>query len=157
MSFEPRSSSLSQIQIKEIVDNLSEKETLVCAGVAKIHTKQKNEFNFSYTGLFGAICYIIDRRSSKKFIKMVDLNSFEVIYEMEVLSPLINAYQKMNDNFYYFYYKNSIVGYSFAESDDATSISNAINFYTMNKSINPHLFGKFNYKNLKSLNLLITF
>jgi hypothetical protein len=122
--------------MRELSANIPKSQTVICVGVAKIHSKQKDEFNFSYTGLFGALAYIIDRKVKCRSIKLFDLNNFEVLFEMQVRSSLTTAYKKMNDNFFYFHYKSSNIGFSFVESDDASNLDQAISFYTRDKAEN---------------------
>ena len=142
MTFQTRSSSLSGQQLIDLCDSLPPHQTMICGGVAKIHSKQKDELSFAYTGLFGALIYVIDRKYGKRYIYMKDLNDFETLFEMQVTNKFIKAYLKMNDYFFYFFYKQSILGFSFAESDDASSLKYNIAFYAEKKGANEITDGK---------------
>lgn len=136
--FQIKTSSLTESQIDALARKLGGTQTILCAGVVKIHTKQKDEFNFTYSGLFGALCFIIDRKVHETFARLLTLPEGECTFEFQIKSNFTKKLNKMNDHFRYFFHKDSIIGLSFAEYEDASNFERAIERYTKPLSKNEH-------------------
>lgn len=134
--FQTKSSSLEDDQIGLLNQKVGGTHTVVTAAVVKIHSKEKDVFNFTYTGLFGALCVIVDRKTHLTYTKLYSLPGCECQFEMEINCTFKNKINKMNDCFLYFFHKNSIIGLSFAESEDTTTFERAVERYTKSFSKN---------------------
>ena len=138
--FKTQTASLTENQLDVLREKIGGKQTVIVAGVAKIHTKHQNDFKFTYSGLFGALAYMIDRSLQVRVIKLFELTSYQVMFEMKVTKMFVSAYQKMNDYFSFFHYKNSTIGFSFAEYEDSYNFSRAIKQHTLDNTDNFNLY-----------------
>ena len=134
--FQTKTSSLEEDQILLLNQKSGGAQTIVTAAVAKIHSKDKDAFNFSYTGLFGALCVIVDRKSHLTSAKLISLPSCETQFEVSINASFRSKLHKMNDCFLYFFHKSSVIGLSFAESEDTTTFERAVERYTLSFSKN---------------------
>ena len=110
--------------------------TLLSASVVKLFTKQKDEFKFTYSKIFGALCLVFCRNTHRKYLKILELNDHTELFDMEVTSNFRSCLNRLNQHFLYFYKGRSVIGLSFAESDEVEALMNCLRIYELEKSKN---------------------
>jgi len=135
MIFETKTSSLSVDQLKVFTKHFGLTKTLLSAGVAKLHTKPNSDINFIYSGVFGALCFVLDRVTEKRSLQLINLNTLDIKFELEVKPTLSSSLYKLNDHFLYFYWKNSTVGFSFTDSNDIAQLEYILRNYSSKRQI----------------------
>ena len=94
--------------IKKFEDD--DKSTMIHIGVVRLFTA--NSLKWSYSGLNGGLCLTIDRKlKGAPLFRLYDLNSFEILFQVELYYNFHKYYQELNDHFHSFPIKgNFLIG-----------------------------------------------
>ena len=119
-------------QLDKIDYVIGPKATCLGTAVIRLHSAENQEKKWVYSGLCGALCFIIDRKlGGVALFKMFDLDSFNSVFEAELYYDFPNFYMEMNDNFYCFPIPgNHYIGFSFADSEEALTFKSLVEKYS---------------------------
>jgi hypothetical protein len=93
---------------------------------ARIHTCGKNSEYWLYSGLEGALVYCIDTRVKSCRFLMVDLKSYEIVFDCELYKKFDRAYKKGTERFYYFEVENGFIGLEIPNMNEAEILAASI-------------------------------
>ena len=93
---------------------------------ARIHTCGKNAEYWLYSGLEGALVYCIDIRVKACRFLMVDLKTYEIVFDCELYKRFDRAYKKGTERFYYFEVENGFIGFEIPNMEQAEILSASI-------------------------------
>ena len=93
---------------------------------ARIHTCGKNAEYWLYSGLEGALVYCIDMRVKSCRFLMIDLKSYEIVFDCELYKKFDKAYKKGTERFYYFEVENGFIGFEIPNMEQAEILSASI-------------------------------
>ena len=93
---------------------------------ARIHTCGKNSEYWLYSGLEGALVYCIDIRVKSCRFLMIDLKSYEIVFDCELYKKFDKAYKKGTERFYYFEVENGFIGFEIPNMEQAEILSASI-------------------------------
>ena len=93
---------------------------------ARIHTCGKQSESWLYSGLEGALIYCIDIRVKTCRFLMVDLKSYEIVFDCELYKKFDKAYKKGTERFYYFEVENGFIGFEIPNMDEAQILEGSI-------------------------------
>ena len=93
---------------------------------ARIHTCGKQSEYWLYSGLEGALVYCIDIRVKSCRFLMIDLKSYEIVFDCELYKRFDKAYKKGTERFYYFEVENGFIGFEIPNMEQAEILSASI-------------------------------
>ena len=93
---------------------------------ARIHTCGKQSEYWIYSGLEGALIYCIDIRVKSYRFLMIDLKSYEIVFDCELYKRFDKAYKKGTERFYYFEVENGFIGFEIPNMEQAEILSASI-------------------------------
>ena len=93
---------------------------------ARIHTCGRNSEYWLYSGLEGALVYCIDIRVKACRFLMIDLKSYEIVFDCELYKKFDKAYKKGTERFYYFEVENGFIGFEIPNMEQAEILSASI-------------------------------
>ena len=93
---------------------------------ARIHTCGRNAEYWLYSGLEGALVYCIDIRVKSCRFLMIDLKSYEIVFDCELYKRFDKAYKKGTERFYYFEVENGFIGFEIPNMEQAEILSASI-------------------------------
>ena len=93
---------------------------------ARIHTCGRNSEFWIYSGLEGALVYCIDIRVKSCRFLMIDLKSYEIVFDCELYKKFDKAYKKGTERFYYFEVENGFIGFEIPNMEQAEILSASI-------------------------------
>ena len=93
---------------------------------ARIHTCGKQSEYWLYSGLEGALVYCIDIRVKSYRFLMIDLKSYEIVFDCELYKRFDKAYKKGTERFYYFEVENGFIGFEIPNMEQAEILSASI-------------------------------
>ena len=127
--------TLNQLQVLNYV--VGQKVTILTSAVVKLHHANKQDKKWIYTDLCGGLCLIMNRElGGVAMFRMYDLNCFELIFETELYYDFDKYYCELNDFFHCFEVPgNFLIGFSFADSDEAAKFKSDISRYTPKSDI----------------------
>ena len=93
---------------------------------ARIHTCGKNAEYWLYSGLEGALVLCIDMRVKSSRFLMIDLKTYETVFDCELYKKFDKAYKKGTERFYYFEVENGFIGFEIPNMDHAELLAASI-------------------------------
>ena len=114
-----------------IFRHLPETTTLMTAAIVKLYFSDSSTGSFKYSDIAGALTLIIDRRRhGAKILRLYDLQTFGVGFEMELYIGFSQRYNSPNsDNFYTFPIRKGWVGFMFASERESDLFKKKIETY----------------------------
>ena len=127
--------TITNYQFKNIEETIGRKSSIMAAAVIRLFTGGFTDRKWIYSGLCGGLCFVIDRSlGGVPVFRMLDLNTYEFLFEYEQHINFCKSYIGLNDYFYYFDMKGGLIGFSFADSNDAEIFLNLVNKYNQKPS-----------------------
>ena len=93
---------------------------------ARIHTCGKNAEYWLYSGLEGALILCIDMRVKSSRFLMIDLKTYETVFDCELYKKFDKAYKKGTERFYYFEVENGFIGFEIPNMEQAELLAASI-------------------------------
>jgi hypothetical protein len=93
---------------------------------ARIHTCSKNSEYWLYSGLEGALIYCIDIKLRTCKFLMIDLKTYEIVFDFELYKKFDKAYRKGTERFYYFEVENGFIGFEIPYMEHAEILYGSI-------------------------------
>ena len=93
---------------------------------ARIHTCGKNAEYWLYSGLEGALVFCIDMRVKSCRFLMIDLKTYETVFDCELYKKFDKAYKKGTERFYYFEVENGFIGFEIPNMEQAELLAASI-------------------------------
>ena len=93
---------------------------------ARIYTCGRNAEYWLYSGLEGALVFCIDIRVRTCRFLMVDLKTYEIVFDCELYKRFDRAYKKETERFYYFEVENGFIGFEIPNMEQAEILSASI-------------------------------
>ena len=93
---------------------------------ARIHTCGKNAEYWLYSGLEGALTLCIDMRVKSCRFLMIDLKTYETVFDCELYKKFDKAFKKGTERFYYFEVENGFIGFEIPSMEQAELLGASI-------------------------------
>ena len=93
---------------------------------AYIHTCGKNAEYWLYSGLEGALVYCIDIQTRTCKFLMIDLKTYDIVFDFELYKRFDKAYRKGTERFYYFEVENGFIGFEIPYMEHAEILYGSI-------------------------------
>ena len=118
MSEQPK---INLVQKKLINSILYGKFDVMNISYARIFTAEIKSENWLYSGLQGALVYCIkvDSKYNACHFLMLDLKTYETVFDCEIYKKFDKAYKKGTEYFYYYEINNGFIGFKFLDMHEA--------------------------------------
>ncbi len=95
-----------------------QKSTAMKSVIAALYLAQ-NDNVLKYTNIVGLLQLDMDRKLKSKCLRMYNLDTLKLAFEVELYYDFANHYTKLDDKFYYFDYPVGTVGFLFRTKEEA--------------------------------------
>lgn len=117
--------TLSKEEQGGIMKKLGNMASPLCTGAAKLYMCAPDGSSWVDTGIWGGVAVVVDRSPPLcSLIKLFDLKTYEVKFCQELYVNM--SYEMPDPQFHTFESDKFIIGLSFADKDEATSIGSAV-------------------------------
>ncbi|CAG9316024.1 unnamed protein product [Blepharisma stoltei] len=123
-------STISEEIIKELNEKIAGTCTLIATASAKLYANDGKNQSWRDSGLYGAICLIIDRILQTTLMRMYDLNTFDLIFETELYYDFFNFYDQLSQSFFCFPIPGGQIGIYFCSPNEAESFKQKIRSFS---------------------------
>ena len=124
------SENVSFIQKKLIKSLLYGNYDIIRIIFARVYTFGNDSKFWLYSGLEGALVYCIEVRIKVAKFLLINLKSFEIVFDCELYKKFYNNFIKENDNFFYFEVNKGFIGLEIPNKEEANSLEEDIQVLT---------------------------
>ena len=100
--------------------------TALAMAIVELCSSSYSDAQFEPTKLGGILCFIIDRKLKSRFLRLFDINSSQLLFQLELCVNFARNYCRLRDKFYCFPLSKTILGINFAYKDDADCFRNLV-------------------------------
>lgn len=86
---------------------------------------------FQPMNLGGIFCFIVERTSKARYIRLYDINNCKLLFQFELYVNFHLKYMEINDVFHCFPIEKLIIGIEFSQVTDASTFKNIIQQYSI--------------------------